>query len=250
MRGDPQYQLKEVQDWAAHLQQLQSILLEFDDDCGPIEGQLGCTFYNGLRPSIRLWIEEVGRERLSWEELVTTANKAEAKACIHHNQHLDQQFSRGKRPLKLTFKESQDHPEKTQSKATTSGLSVTPPGKPSSSSGPQRSEHGLEASEKARKKKKKKANRERRGKRRREGSTPATGSNAKNTANKKNRDLSQVTCYTGNKKGHYSKDCTEPPKNERQSRRPPRRWLRAQKLNNVCPAFGTRSSSTPNRFRP
>ena len=47
----------------------------------------------------------------------------------------------------------------------------------------------------------------------REGSTLATGSNAKNTADKKNRELSQVTYYTGNEKGHYSRDCTEPPKN-------------------------------------
>ncbi len=90
MRGDFQYQLEEVLDWAAHLEQLQSILLEFDADCAPIEGQLGRTFYDGLRPSIKLWIDEVSRERLTWEELVTTANVAEAKARIHNNQHLDQ----------------------------------------------------------------------------------------------------------------------------------------------------------------
>ncbi len=141
------------------------------------------------------------------------ANRVKAKACIHNNQHLDQRCPQSKQPLKLTFKESREQPEKIQSKATTSGLSVTLPAKPSSSSGPQQSEHGPKASTKARIEKKKKANCERRRRRRRERSTPATGSNAKNTAGKKNRDLSQVICYTFNKKSHYSRDFTEPPKN-------------------------------------
>ena len=213
MRRDSQYQLEEVQDWAAYLEQLQSIPLEFDTDCALIEGQLGCTLYDGLRPLIKLWIDEVSQERLSWEELVTAANRAESKARIHNNQHLDQRCPRDKQPLKLTFKESREQPEKTQSKATTSGLSVTPPAKLSSSSGPQQSEHDPETTEQARKEKKKKANREKRGRGKREGSTPATRSNANNTAGKKNRDLSQVTCYTCNKRGHYSRDCTEPPNN-------------------------------------
>ncbi len=197
--------------------------MEFDADCALIKGQLGRTFYDGLRLSIKLWINEVDREHLSWEELVTMANRAKAKARIHNNQQLDQRCLWGKRPLKLTYKESQEQPEKTQSKAITFGLSVSPPAKPSSSSGPQQSESGPEASEKARKEKKKKVNRERRRRKGRERNIPANGSNAKNTAGKKNRDLSQVTCYTCNKKGHYSRDSTEPSKNQLQSRQTPRR---------------------------
>ena len=54
MRGDSRHQLEEVQDWAAHLEHLQSILVEFDADCAPLEGQLGRTFYDGLRPSINI----------------------------------------------------------------------------------------------------------------------------------------------------------------------------------------------------
>ena len=125
MSGDSQYQLDGIQDSAVHLEQLQSIILEFDNDCAPIEGQLGRTFYDGLRSLIKFWISEVGRERLYWEELVSTANRAEAKVRMYNNQHLDQQFSRGEQTLKLTFKESREQPEKTPSKAKTSGLSVT-----------------------------------------------------------------------------------------------------------------------------
>ncbi len=55
-----------------------------------MESQLGRTIDDGLRPSIILWIDKVGQERLYWEELVTTAKKAKAKARIHNNQHLDQ----------------------------------------------------------------------------------------------------------------------------------------------------------------
>ncbi len=41
LRGDVQYQLKEVQDWATHLEHLQFILLEFDANNAPGEVQLG-----------------------------------------------------------------------------------------------------------------------------------------------------------------------------------------------------------------
>ncbi len=60
MKGDSQYQLEEVQDWAANLEQLYSILLEFDAYFILIDSQLGRTFYDRLRPSIKLWIDEVG----------------------------------------------------------------------------------------------------------------------------------------------------------------------------------------------
>lgn len=147
MRGDSQHQLEEVQDWAAHLEHLQSILVEFDADCAPLEGQLCRTFYDGLRPSIKLWIDEVGRQQLSWDELVTAANRAEVKARIHNNHHR-------KRPLKLTLKDSGEQTtEKAQPKATASGLSITPSAKSSSSSGHQ-SEQGSEDSKKARREKK------------------------------------------------------------------------------------------------
>ncbi len=59
LRRNVQYQSEEVQDWVAYLKHLQSILLEFDTNNAPREGQLGRIFYDGLRPSIKLWIAEI-----------------------------------------------------------------------------------------------------------------------------------------------------------------------------------------------
>ncbi len=81
LRGDAQHQSEEVQDWAAHLEYLQSILLEFDTNNALREGQLGRTFYDGLRPSINLWIADIS-EDMPWDDLIRAANKAEARAKI------------------------------------------------------------------------------------------------------------------------------------------------------------------------
>ncbi len=108
MRSDSQHQLEEFQYSAAHHEHLQSILLEFDADFAPLKGQLGRTSYDGLRPSIKLWIDKVGRQQLPWDKLVKAANRAEAKARIHNNQHLDQRYPKGKRSLKLTLKDSNE----------------------------------------------------------------------------------------------------------------------------------------------
>ncbi len=95
LRGDAQHQLEEVQDWAAHLEHLQSILLQFDANNAPREGQLGQTFYDGLRLFIKLWIADIG-EDISWDNLIKTANKAEAKAKIQRSTHLDQRCHKRK----------------------------------------------------------------------------------------------------------------------------------------------------------
>lgn len=56
MREDSQYQREEIQDWAADLEHLQSILWKFDANCVPSTGQLGRTFYNDFKTSIELWV--------------------------------------------------------------------------------------------------------------------------------------------------------------------------------------------------
>ncbi len=53
IKKDSEYQLKEVQDWAAYLEYLQSILMEFYPVFAPTEDHLGWDFYEGLRPSIK-----------------------------------------------------------------------------------------------------------------------------------------------------------------------------------------------------
>ncbi len=72
-----------------HLEHLQSILLEFDANNALGEGQLGQTFYDGLKPSIKLCIADIG-EDMPWNDLIRAANKAEARAKIQKSTHLDQ----------------------------------------------------------------------------------------------------------------------------------------------------------------
>ncbi len=73
--------MEKVQDLAAHLKHFQSILLEFDANNAPQEGQLGQTFYDGLRLSIKLWIADI-REDMPWDVLIRATNKAEVRTKI------------------------------------------------------------------------------------------------------------------------------------------------------------------------
>ncbi len=212
MTSDSQHQLDEVQDWAAYLEHLPSISLEFDTDCSALESQLGRTFYDWLRPLINLWIDKVGRQQLPWDKLVRAANKAEAKARIHKNQHLDQRCPKGKRPVKLRLKDSNEQFSKKTKAA--------PPQQKSAGS-PQSDQ----AAEKAQKEKKKNWHRKER-KRKEAGAnsegTTATDSNAtgekKNSGqnrgqnkgqNRSQQDLSQIICWNCYKKRHYATDCRE-----------------------------------------
>ncbi len=111
LKEDAQYQLEEVQDWAAHLEHLQSILLEFDANNVSQEGQLGLTFYDGLRPSIKLWIAKIG-EDLPWHDLIRATNKVEARTKIQRSTHLDQRCPKRKQPLKMSLNAWNDQAEK------------------------------------------------------------------------------------------------------------------------------------------
>lgn len=59
LRTDTKYQLKEIQNWATHLKHLQSVLLEFDTNNTPTEGQRSRYFYDGLKSLIKLWIANI-----------------------------------------------------------------------------------------------------------------------------------------------------------------------------------------------
>ena len=144
---------------------------------------------------------------MPWDDLVSAANKAEARAKIQGSTHLDQRCPRGKRPLKMSLNSRDEQPERAQKSGT------TPQGPQGKANQAEQGSEAEKSSEKARRDKKKKAHRGRRDRREnREGSTPATGSNTEPPAGTKRKDPSQITCYNCNKKGHISKECTEPKK--------------------------------------
>lgn len=74
--------MEEVQDWASHLEHLQAILIEIDADGAPEESDLIRFFQEGLKPSVKVQMEQRGRELDSWDELVEKAIDAEAKAGL------------------------------------------------------------------------------------------------------------------------------------------------------------------------
>ncbi len=92
-----------MQDWATNLEHLQSILIEFDANCISKKDQLAYTFYDGLRPLIKLWVTKKRQQQKSWVKLVSDANQAKAKAHIIDNDHLNHQYLKGKQPLKIIF---------------------------------------------------------------------------------------------------------------------------------------------------
>ncbi len=211
MQGNTQHQLEEVQDWAAYLERLQSILLEFDANNAPGESQLSRTFYNGLKPSIKLWIADIG-EDMPWDDLIRAANKAEARAKIQGSTHLDQRYPKRKRPLKMSLNAHDDQAEKAK---------ATPPQAKASLLASDQSEVTEKAKKKAKKEKKRRGHQRKWNRREgRDGSPAAMGVNATQvTEDQKKkwrdgqgpkRDISEITCYNCNKKDYYSRDCIEP----------------------------------------
>ena len=206
-----------MQDWAAHLKYLQSILLEFDADGAPKEGTMIIYFRKGIRPSIWAEMEQRGRELDSFKEFVEKAVNTKAKAALRprsYARETDQYCPRSSQPASSTTGKAQDQ-----------GSSMKDPRVEEPKSKPQEPklsalQQQTEASEKARKKKKKKGRRY--GRDHQEGSTPATRVNAaqpgepkkkndnKNCSDRTARDLSQVKCYNCQKMGHYCRRCPEP----------------------------------------
>ena len=62
VKRNSQYQQEEVQDWAFHLEHLQSILQEFDADGAPEESDLIQFFRERLKPLVKAQMEQKGRE--------------------------------------------------------------------------------------------------------------------------------------------------------------------------------------------
>ena len=100
-RRDSQYQLEEAKDWASHLQQLQSILSEFDPIRSPNKLTMICYFREGLKPSIKVEMEQQDQESMDFEEMVQRAVNVEAKVGLRSStmvRELDARCPRGHRP--------------------------------------------------------------------------------------------------------------------------------------------------------
>ena len=143
-----------MQDWAAHLEYLQFILLEFDTDRAPKEGTMIRYFRDGLIPSIWAEMEQCRRELNSFKELVEKAIDAKARAALRprsYARETDQHCPRGSWPA-----------HSTTAKAQGQGFSMKDPRVEEPRFKPQEPksfapQQQAEASEKARKEKKKKS---------------------------------------------------------------------------------------------
>ena len=144
-RRDSQYQAESVLDWAAHLEHLQSILLEYDPVGAPTEPTMLRYFREGLKPSILAELEHRDLELESFNQMVKKAVDAEAKSALRpcsSTKEMDQHCPRGNRPANSTKSQSS-----TMKNPRSEELKV----RGTESSGPQWSE----SFEKARKEKKK-----------------------------------------------------------------------------------------------
>ncbi len=211
-----------MQDWAAHLEHLQSILHEFDANNAPGEGQLGRLFYNGLKPSIKLWIADIG-EDMPWDDLIRAPNKAEARAKIQGSTHLDQRYPKRKRPLKMSLNARDDQAEKPKATAPQARIHSPSAGQSEASGGVRRERKRTRRGHREASPAKSQedasetdasetdafeADASQAGEAQKEAQKEAPKRIRRNGPNK--RDASAVTCYNCNKKGHYAKYCTKP----------------------------------------
>ena len=218
-RRDSQYQLEEARDQVSYLQHLQSILAEFDSIGAPNELTIIRYFWKGLKPFIKIKMEQQDQASTSFEEMVQRAVNAEAKVGLRSSTMVwdsDTCYPKGHRPShnsssKVQTQGSKDssRPKKTKPKDPKSALSR---------------DNAAESPRKGNKKDKKKRFRSQKQEhtKERKEQTPATNVNTTDVSKKKKkrRDVSEIMCFNCDKKGHFASNYTKP-KNQRQSQQLP-----------------------------
>ena len=81
-RRDFQYQTESVLDWAAHLEYLQPILLEYNPVGVPTKPIMLRYFREGLKPSVLAELEHQDLKLESFDRMVKKAVNAEAKSAF------------------------------------------------------------------------------------------------------------------------------------------------------------------------
>ena len=216
LKRDSQYQLEEVYDWASHLEHLQSILQEYDPVAAPTEVTMVRYFEEGLKPSIKAEMDQDNSQLINYEELVAKVVRAEAKAGLRPSSYVretDLSCLRGNRPAHTTA-----HKVQTQGAGKDHRGDDSKASKGSASTPASASTQDSEPSDKAKKDKKKNWEGKKDFKEPKDSTTPAFGVNAAEVGRggqrrKNKKDISEVTCYNHNKKGHFLNKCLEPPKN-------------------------------------
>ena len=99
-RQDTQYQAESVLDWAAHLEHLQSILLEYDPVGAPTKPTMLRYFRKGLKPSVLAKLEHQNLELESFHQMVKKAINAKAKLALRpyfNTKEMNQHYPRSNR---------------------------------------------------------------------------------------------------------------------------------------------------------
>ena len=180
-------------------------MLEFDPVATPTEVTIVWYFEEGLKPSIKAEIDQDDSQLIDYKELVSKAVRANAKAGLQSSSYMretDLNYLRGSWPAYTTT-----YKVETQGAVNCGDKSwaKNPVSAPMSTS-----TQDSEPSNKARKDKKKKQHEDKKNsKKPRDSSTLATKVNKTEISSKRKKDISEITYYNCNKKGHYATKCPE-----------------------------------------
>ena len=109
-RQDSHYQAKWVLDWAAYLEHLQSILLEYDPVGAPTKPTMLRYFRKGLKPSVLAELEYQDLELESFDQMVKKTVDVKTKSALwpcSNTKKIDQNCPRSNRPAHSTISKSQ-----------------------------------------------------------------------------------------------------------------------------------------------